>query len=355
MVHDHAMTDTAQQDENASQVDGGTKDAQEFGAEQNVLSLTARQKKLLDTAEAVRTRAPSELSFGIDFLAETCLPISDPGSDTRIYSRRNGKLYLEIQPAHIRNPDGSSEFVYPYGSAPRRILIWCITEALRTKSAKLYLGTSLKDFITNKLNISFGGAQMQTFRKQALALFRASISITAVVEKGSLIEDRFEDFHIAQHGRLLTHVGNKGNNPKETESSYLVLNQSFYERIVGINGKGGKAFPLDMRAVNAIGNDALALDIYLWTVLRVYRADRGTKSVTIRWERLHSQFGADIQEKKRFKQKFLKAINKVGILYPGLNFESDRQTFTLLPSVLAIEAKQAKGNARQLRATGTNG
>ena len=352
MVHDHSMADTAQPDENASQNTENLDDRQEPAIEQTGLKLSAQQKKLLDTAESVRTQEPNELSFGIDFLAETCLPISDPGSDTRIYTRKNGKLYLEIQPAHIRNPDGTSEFVYPYGSAPRRILIWCITESLRTKSPKLFLGKSLNDFIVNKLNLSIGGAQMKTFRKQALALFRASISITAVDEKGTLIEDRFEDFHIAQQGRLLTHVGAKGANPEETESSYLVLNQSFYERIVGLNGKGGKAFPVDMRAVNAIGNDALALDIYLWTVLRVYRADKGTKAVTIRWERLHSQFGADIQEKKRFKQKFMKAINKVGILYPGLNFDSDRKSFTLLPSSLAIEMKHSKSRSPRLKAVG---
>lgn len=347
MVHDHTSTATPELDGHASQNAGD-----EAATEKNELKLSAQQKKLMNSVASIREHAPKELSFGIDFLADTCLPISDPGSDTRIYIRKNGNLTLEIQPAYIRNADGTSEFVFPYGSVPRRILIWAITEALRTKNPKLYLGASLNDFISNKLRLSIGGAQVKSVRKQTVALFRAQISVTSFAVKGETVKEEFESFQIATSGRLLTHMGATGQDPDENESSYLVLDQRFYERIVGTNGRHGKAFPVDMRVVEAIGNDALALDVYLWTVLRVYRADRGTKAVCIPWERLHSQFGADIQEKKRFKQKFIKAINKVGLLYPGLNFESDRKNFTLLPSALAIEERQLKSRKPKLKAGG---
>ncbi|MGP9816868.1 replication protein RepA [Glutamicibacter sp. 363] len=317
-----------------------------------VLKLTPQQTKLLNVAQKVREEKAEELSFGIDFLAETCLPVSDPGSELRVYEKRNGKLHLEIQPARIRNPDGTSEFIYPYGVYPRRMMIWIITEALRTRNPKLYLGSSLAYFMENKLKVNVGGSQVASLRKATLALLRASISVTAVDTTGNLIVDEFENFHIAQQGRIFTHVGEAGRaNPAENEESYIQLNQGFYERIVGREGEdNGKAFPVDMRAVDALGKDALALDVYLWTVLRVYKAGKGTRAVTIKWTTLHRQFGTEIAETYRFKQKFLKAINKVGLIYPGLNYESDRKTFTLLHSELAIAESQIRPRRSRLKA-----
>ncbi|MGP5014488.1 replication protein RepA [Glutamicibacter ardleyensis] len=316
-----------------------------------VLELSLQKKKFLDFAQKVSSEKPDELSFGIDFMAETCLPVSDPGSDLRVYEKRNGKLTLEIQPARIRNPDGTSEFVYPWGVFPRRIMIWIVTEALRTRNPRLYLGPSLQHFMEKKLRVNEGGSQRQAIRRATLALLRASISVTALDSHGNLIVDEFENFHIAQQGRILTHINGGGvTNPEDNEDSYILLNQGFYERIVGRDGEAnGKAFPVDMRAVDALGKDALALDIYLWTVLRVYRAGKGTRSVTIKWSTLHRQFGTEIAETYRFKQKFLKAINKVALIYPGLNYESDRKEFTLLSSELAIAEDKTRPRKPKLR------
>ncbi|MGP4994550.1 replication protein RepA [Glutamicibacter ardleyensis] len=349
MVPENMTADTARLDENTSQKAVNTENQNVPASRSNTLKMTPRQKNFLDASLDIRERASDELSFGIDFLAETCLPIRDPGSDLRIYKKQNGNLTLKIRPAEITLPNGSEEFVYPYGVYPRRVLIWCVTEALRTRNEKLYLGSSLNDFIRTKLRLSVGGLQMKNIRKQTLALFQASISVTSVDSNGSLIKDKFSNFHIADEGELLTHIGARGGKPKDDEASYLVLNRYFFERIVGIDDRGGKAFPVDMRAVDAIGNDALALDIYLWTVLRVYRAQKGHKTVTVQWATLQRQFGAETAETYHFKQKFMKAINKIHLVYPGLNFESDRKTFTLLPSDLAIAEKVTEKRKPKLK------
>ena len=80
------------------------------------------------------------------------------------------------------------------------------------------------------------------------------------------------------------------------------------------------AIPLDMRAVAALANNPMALDIYSWLVYRLHRISRN-KPVFIPWAALYDQFGFGYLRIRDFRKKFLVALKQVKIVYPDAYIE----------------------------------
>jgi hypothetical protein len=89
-------------------------------------------------------------------LVQCTLPHSDPG-DVRQWSRTNGALTLRIRPDFDRKTDHA---LFPYGSIPRLLLFWIVTEAKQRKTRRLRLGNSLDAFMREVgLNPRTGGGK----------------------------------------------------------------------------------------------------------------------------------------------------------------------------------------------------
>ena len=90
------------------------------------------------------------------------LPHNDPG-DVRSWSRTNGNLTLGIV-AGVNSKTGNG-YGIPYGIIPRLILVWIVTEILRTKTRRLELGNRLADFLMKLgLDPSRGGERSDARR-----------------------------------------------------------------------------------------------------------------------------------------------------------------------------------------------
>ena len=85
-----------------------------------------------------------EMGFMTRLLALCNLPRTNPG-DRLQYKRVNGPYKLVM----IAGADNK----LPYGTIPRLLLAWVCTEAVRTQSRELILGSSLSEFM-RKLDIS---------------------------------------------------------------------------------------------------------------------------------------------------------------------------------------------------------
>ena len=100
------------------------------------------------TANAIQIYTTPATADDLAFIARELilctLPHSDP-EDVLSWSRKNGDLTLSIQ-AGINKKTGKS-YGIPYGIIPRLILVWLVTEILRTKSRRLALGNRLADFL----------------------------------------------------------------------------------------------------------------------------------------------------------------------------------------------------------------
>jgi hypothetical protein len=107
--------------------------------------ISTAHQKLIEAAATIRMDPDrTEAAFMARHLIQCTLPHSNPGN-VPAWTRRNGNLTLGISPGwdHQRN----TSVGYPYGSIPRLLLFWIVTEAVRQGKRRLELGHSLAEFM----------------------------------------------------------------------------------------------------------------------------------------------------------------------------------------------------------------
>ena len=91
----------------------------------------------------------------------------------------------------------------------------------------------------------------------------------------------------------------------------MVLSEGYFRSLLE------SAVPLDNRALMALGDSALALDVYAWLAHRLHRIEG--RGVLLHWKSLREQFGQDNVGKNgadTFKESFLLQLKKVLAVYP---------------------------------------
>ena len=136
---------------------------------------TASHEKLLDAAAVIRLDPDAvERAYMARQLVQCTLPHRNPGK-VEAWVRRNGNAALVIQAGW--DTQKSCSIGYPYGTIPRLLLFWVITEAVQTKSRRLQLGESISAFMRELgwIPSSAGGGKRsdaKRLRDQMRRLFR---------------------------------------------------------------------------------------------------------------------------------------------------------------------------------------
>lgn len=257
------------------------------------------------------------IGFLAKFLVQTTLPHRcQPGSH---YTRTDGRFTLRIT-----DVGGAG---LPYGSYPRLILIWMTSEAIRTASRELELGASLSRFMA-ELGLHATGGHWGTiprFRDQMQRLIGAAISMRWEQEgdgqhlttgENLLLADRFQLWWTPQ---ILPAAS--------PAKSSITLSADFFEQLVAA------PVPLDLRAVRALKQSPLSLDLYAWATRRVSYLQRPT---LISWEALRRSFGSGYAETPQgracFRAKAIDALRRVCRVYSALRLEIEDGGVLLLPS-----------------------
>ena len=114
------------------------------------------------------SEADADLGFMARLMALCSLPRTNPGNRHQ-YKRKNGPFEL------VMIAGGGNKL--PFGNLPRLLLAWVSTEAVRTQSRVLILGSSLSGFM-RKLGISSTDGRGQSrLRNQMNRLFNCSVSM----------------------------------------------------------------------------------------------------------------------------------------------------------------------------------
>jgi len=233
------------------------------------------------------------------------------------FTRTNGNFMLTML--------APSDVGLPWGSMPRLLLAWITTEAVRTKSPNLVLGTSLTGFMRELGLYSTGGrwGTNTRLRTSMLSLFSTSISCKYTGKKA--------DFnHDVGHSLLVADDYDIWWSPKEPNQSALwgsVVNLSlpFFKEITT------KPVPIDLRVIKVLKGSPMALDIYIWLT---YRMSYLIKPTVIPWPLLQMQFGAEYENTRQgrynFKKSFFKHLKKVHLFYSNANIEEDNKGKGLL-------------------------
>lgn len=279
---------------------------------------------LLDAMLDIR-EAPDavERAYMARQLVQCTLPHSDPG-DVRTWKRTNGALTLKIRPYE----DDEGRKLYPYGTIPRLLLFWLVTEATQTKSRHIRLGNSLDAFMRAiGLNPRTGGGKRGDAKRlhlQMERLFRAIIS--------------FEDTRPGHKAWIDMQIGPEADlwwEPNRAEQdnlweSWVNLGERFYEAITAA------PVPVDYRALRALKRSPLALDLYAWATYTAFTASQKGKARPVPWEGLHAQMGSEYTDLFVFRFKVKAALRKIQLVYPALNVEITPAGLVVRPSAPAI-------------------
>lgn len=278
------------------------------------------KRKQRQAVEAVQiyTTDPSkaDLAYLARELILCTLPHSDPGN-VPAWSRTNGNLTLTIRPGW--NNQKKEVYGYPYGIIPRLILVWMVTEIIRTKSRRLELGNRLADFLMKLgLDPSRGGERSDAWRvrEQMEKLFNSLISFDYSL-KGE-----------GCHGRawLNMHVAPKGvfwwsyKDPEQTAlfGSWIEVSEDFFKAVVKSNS------PLDIRVLRHIKDSSLGIDLYTILNREAFLAMKDDKPRFLAWEWLHEQTGNEYKALDNFRKKALEQVEAILSVHSGLIITQQR-------------------------------
>jgi hypothetical protein len=241
------------------------------------------ERRLAEIACAVMSDERGERAFAHPVMCLTTLPHrSRPVRE--VWIRSNGPATLTIQPTSDRH---GQYFGVPYGSKARLILLFLQTEAVKSASRQIELGQSMRAWLS-RMGVAIGGKNLAEVTNWQDTIVRGS-------------------FQGGKDGEILA----------------VEISESFYRAIKD------HPVPVSEAAIRALGEQSLAIDLYLWLAYRLHVLDR---PVALSWAALHAQFGGGVQQVKHWKPRFLRNLAAAMAAYPAAKAEVTKQGVRLHPS-----------------------
>lgn len=282
--------------------------------------------------EALATEAEDAKEAGaLGYMARAMVQATMPHRDSKEvhHQRRNGEYRLTMV---ATDPN----IGLPFGSIPRLMLAWIGAEVMRTNERTLVLGESMSAFM-NELGLAPTGGRWGSIgrlKSQSQRLF------SCVITCSNVSDDHFDNgpdpFRIGRasmwwNPAIPAQMG--------LFESKLELSEAFYQEI------RRHPVPVDMRHLRILKRSPLALDIYCWTIYRIYTLNRARRpSVKIPWESLQLQFGSGYpmtpQGTRNFRRSFKKELTKVqALFYRAAKIEATKEGLILRKSPQLIASR----------------
>lgn len=326
VVRDHPSTVAVEQEDSGGEPTQSLAAAEAIFAPKSRKAPTRAHRKLMDTAVKISMARPSDqdATYMARELVQCTLPHRNPGN-IEVWTRRNGNLTLAVQPGW--DHDARKSAGYPFGSIPRLLLFWITSEAIRTQSRRLELGSSLGLFMSelglNPDNGTGKRSDARRLRDQMQRLFRARISFEYRHEDDGRMGKSWLDMQVAPKGELWWDVKNL--DQATLWGSWIELGEVFYHAITAA------PVPVDIRALKALKSSPLALDLYAWLNHESYRAHMSGKGRFVSWVLLMEQLGAEYSNPKDFGKRAREALRKVKTVYPALELGGLRAGIRIEP------------------------
>jgi len=262
--------------------------------------LTDRGRKLIQKSIEISER-PANLEDAVYMykpLCQVALPRSEQKSE--FFNRSCGAVHLKIT--------GDAETGMPYGSGARLILAYICMRATRYKSNKINMQKSAAALMRVLGFRVSGGVRgsYTSFKNQLFRLVSADFEFS-FKKKGIDVCCTTKIFKECAINQINDDIWCKE----------LEMTDGFYESLV----MHKNSVPMDMRALIALKESSLALDIYFFLVERLHRIPVNTrKPLILYWKNLRDQFAHEYADSsggnKSFKDNFLLALEKVLLVYP---------------------------------------
>lgn len=293
-------------------------------AQQHALGLG--QPDLFDRVQAVAFEEPVP-SFLHSALCAMSLPVRRPSDDTAAIIRQDGQYTLAITPRPVlQRVDGQQQMSIlgvPYGSLPRLVLIHIMTEAVRTRTRHIVLGSSFTDWMRRMgfRSISYGPRGSATLIRQQLDRLLACDWTIRWDNENTKGDQEFAVKEVKLTNEYAGTTSRHGGFSRE-----ILLTEGFFDHL------REHAVPLDENAVRQIRDSATSLDLYTWLSYRLPRINK-TRPILISWPQLAVHFGNEGNNIRKFRQTIRDAWERqVSAVYPEARAEFDTTAIRLYAS-----------------------
>lgn len=260
--------------------------------------------------------------FQHSILCSVFFPYRRKDADQGLWSRsiNNATLNLNAIERRDKRTGEAVSHGLPYGSTARLIMAYVNTVAVKQQDATVSLGDHLNEFIEALGKKSKDGRTVSAVREQLNRITHSHISIEFNTDHGDVTHSRGSNLLLIDDWDLWY--------PKNDSQAYLFpsfikLSDRYFDNLMQ------HAVPLDERAVYALSQNALGLDIYAWLSQRLHRLRKPTK---ITWKALKDQFGG-YNRMDDFKRAFRRALTEALKVYPDARIEEEQNKyFTLFNS-----------------------
>lgn len=270
------------------------------------MSPLARRRKQLGR-QIARTKPTDEDRHHIHSVLALCgLPYRRPADSARDFIREYGRNSLVVQAGYLKDPmTGRMEPQgLPYGPKARLLLLHICTMAMRQGSPELEIADSMSAFIRD-LGFDVTGGKRGTIRQFKEQLNRLA---AARMQMGFWRDDTTSTINTQPIERLDVWLPTHADQ-RVLWSSTLKLDQTFYDSL------RKHALPVDLRTLKAFSQSAKQIDIVLWLA---YRLRSVRKTYLISWKACHDQFGAAVEQPRKFKQSFARDFALIKEVFPKL-------------------------------------
>ena len=289
--------------------------------------LSRIEQRLVRSAVEIEAEDPDSILYMHTVFCQTGLPYRDPGKAARLWQRSQGAAHLEVEAGRAFSPDKGAfvDVGLPFGPKPRLILAYLNAEAIRTGSPMIEVEDSLSAFV-QRIGLCREGRSIRVVKDQLTRLATSEIRL-AFAQPGT--PARQVQAHIVKGFELWLP---KDNRQRVLWPASVSLSTDYFESLQR------HAVPLDERAIAALSQSAMALDVYCWLAQRLHRIDPG-RPAFIPWAALKGQFGWHYAAMFKFRQVFKQTLDMVCSQYRGARIELDSGGMTLRHSPPPVKGR----------------
>ena len=268
--------------------------------------VSKKGQELARASAEIQQYSPEDLAFLHATLCQVHLPRSKV--QEREFIRNDGAASLRIEAGSLYDGKKWAPQPLPYGVKPRLVLLHLNSYALRHKTKEVPVQDSLAAFLRVLGLASSGGPRgnYRAFRQQVNALAACKMEI-GYIRNGMAITQPI-DRPIKRFDAWLSTGSQRALWP-----GVMHLSDAYYDSLRELS------VPLDPRAIGALSQSSLALDIYTWLAHRLHRVRNGGQ--TIHWKSLRGQFGSMYASPVNFKRKWKEALAQALQVYPDARIE----------------------------------
>jgi hypothetical protein len=287
---------------------------------------STEDRKLVGMMEEFMSTDVKSIYYMFSSFALCMLPHKRVEDENEMWKRENGKVTLLVEPGAILHHGVATKYGVPYGSRARLIMFYLQTEAIRTRSPIVHLGSSMTKWMKN-MNIPTGGKNFEQVRDQARRLSACRLTVGWVNDEGS---SGFRRENIFGAMLIPPKIANRATSLPWEETAEL--GSGFYEALLA------HPVPCDGRAIRVLQSKSQAIDVYIWLCYRLHSL---TKEILVPWPSISQQFGQSYANPGHFRWRFRQTLDEALAVYPDARVEVNQAGLMLKPSKPAVQYRSS--------------